>query len=90
MTTPTASRRPSIAEMEAAHRRRDAGYDGVFYFGVVTTGIFCRPSCPARQPRAENVKYFRSVKDAMFAGFRPCKRCRPLEVPGAHPAWAAG
>ncbi|MGH8699409.1 MAG: bifunctional transcriptional activator/DNA repair enzyme AdaA, partial [Burkholderiales bacterium] len=57
---------------------------------VVTTGIFCRPSCPARQPRAENVKYFRSVKEAMFAGFRACKRCRPLEVPGAHPAWVAG
>jgi AraC family transcriptional regulator of adaptative response/methylated-DNA-[protein]-cysteine methyltransferase len=78
---------PPIAEMEAAYQRRDASYDGVFYLGVKTTGIFCRPSCPARKPLARNVEYFRSVKGAMFAGFRPCKRCRPLEVPGAHPKW---
>jgi AraC family transcriptional regulator of adaptative response/methylated-DNA-[protein]-cysteine methyltransferase len=81
---------PPIAEMEAAYQRRDASYDGVFYLGVRTTGIFCRPSCPARKPLARNVEYFRSVREAMFAGFRPCKRCRPLEVPGAHPAWVAG
>jgi AraC family transcriptional regulator, regulatory protein of adaptative response / methylated-DNA-[protein]-cysteine methyltransferase len=78
---------PAIAEMEAAYRRRDASYDGVFYLGVRTTGIFCRPSCPARKPLARNVEYFASIKQAMFAGFRPCKRCRPLEVSGAHPAW---
>jgi AraC family transcriptional regulator of adaptative response/methylated-DNA-[protein]-cysteine methyltransferase len=75
--------------MESAFRRRDASYDGVFYLGVRTTGIFCRPSCPARKPLARNVSYFASVKDALFAGFRPCKRCRPLESLGAHPAWAA-
>jgi AraC family transcriptional regulator of adaptative response/methylated-DNA-[protein]-cysteine methyltransferase len=75
--------------MDAAHRRRDHSYDGVFYLGVRTTGIFCRPSCPARKPLPRNVEYFGSVKAAMFAGFRPCKRCRPLEVPGTHPAWAA-
>src|ERR687895_1208269 len=80
---------PPAAEMEAAYQRRDASYDGVFYLAVRTTGIFCRPSCPARKPLARNVEYFRSVREAMFAGFRPCKRCRPLEVPGAHPAWAA-
>ena len=79
----------STTEMAAAHRRRDASYDGVFYLGVRTTGIFCRPSCPARRPLPRNVEFFRSVKDAMFAGYRPCKRCRPLEVPGAHPAWVA-
>src|SRR5688500_14206298 len=78
---------PPIAEMEAAYRHRDASYDGLFYLGVRTTGIFCRPSCPARKPLARNVEYFRSVREAMFAGFRPCKRCRPLEVPGAHPSW---
>jgi AraC family transcriptional regulator of adaptative response/methylated-DNA-[protein]-cysteine methyltransferase len=66
--------------MEAAYQRRDASYDGVFYLGVRTTGIFCRPSCPARKPLARNVEYFGSVKDALFAGYRPCKRCRPLEV----------
>lgn len=73
--------------MEAAYQRRDASYDGVFYLGVKTTGIFCRPSCPARKPLGKNVEYFTSVKEAMFAGYRACKRCRPLEVPGAHPPW---
>ncbi|MGH7644811.1 MAG: bifunctional transcriptional activator/DNA repair enzyme AdaA, partial [Gemmatimonadales bacterium] len=81
---------PPKREMETAYQHRDASYDGVFFLGVRTTGIFCRPSCPARKPRPENVEYLGSVKDAMFAGFRPCKRCRPLEVPGAHPEWVAG
>ncbi len=90
MTKPATPRLPSIAEMEAARQQRDASYDGVFYLGVRTTGIFCRPSCPARKPLSKNVEFFHSVKDAMFAGFRPCKRCRPLEVPGAHPAWVTG
>jgi AraC family transcriptional regulator of adaptative response/methylated-DNA-[protein]-cysteine methyltransferase len=80
---------PSVAEMEAAYQRRDASYDGVFYLGVRTTGIFCRPSCPARKPLGKNVEYFRSVREAVFAGYRPCRRCRPLELPGAHPAWVA-
>lgn len=90
MPAPRTTPLPPAAEMETAYRRRDASYDGVFYLGVTTTGIFCRPSCPARKPLARNVKFFGSVKDALFAGFRPCKRCRPLEVPGAHPAWVAG
>ena len=89
MTKRPPAKLPPAAEMEAAYRRRDASYDGVFYFGVRTTGIFCRPSCPARKPLRKNVEYFGSVKDALFAGLRPCKRCRPLEVPGAHPAWVA-
>ena len=80
---------PPVTEMERAYQERDASYDGVFYLGVRTTGIFCRPSCPARKPLPQNVAYFRSVKEAVFAGFRPCKRCRPLEVPGAHPDWVA-
>jgi AraC family transcriptional regulator of adaptative response/methylated-DNA-[protein]-cysteine methyltransferase len=89
MRNPANSQLPPVAEMEAAFRRRDASYDGVFYVGVKTTGVFCRPTCPARKPLARNVEYFGSVKEALFAGFRPCKRCRPLEIPGAHPAWAA-
>lgn len=89
MSKPIASRLPPVAEMEAAYQRRDASYDGVFYLGVRTTGIFCRPSCPARNPLAKNVQYFGSVKDAVLAGYRPCRRCRPLEVPGAHPPWVA-
>src|ERR687895_764114 len=80
---------PPASEMTAAYQRRDASYDGLFYVCVRTTGIFCRPSCPARKPLPRNVEYFRTVKEAMFAGFRPCKRCRPLEVPGAHPEWVS-
>jgi AraC family transcriptional regulator of adaptative response/methylated-DNA-[protein]-cysteine methyltransferase len=89
MTNLLSPRLPPIAEMEAAYLRRDASYDGLFYLGVKTTGVFCRPSCPARKPLPGNVEYFASVKAAMFAGFRPCKRCRPLERSGAHPTWAA-
>jgi AraC family transcriptional regulator of adaptative response/methylated-DNA-[protein]-cysteine methyltransferase len=87
MVNTTLQSLPPIAEMQAAYQGRDASYDGVFYLGVRTTGIFCRPSCPARKPLPRNVEYFRSIKEAMFAGFRPCKRCRPLEVPGSHPEW---
>ena len=83
----TIPRLPPLAEMQAAHARRDVSYDGVFYLAVKTTGVFCRPSCAARKPLAANVEYFASVREAMFAGFRPCKRCRPLEVAGAHPPW---
>lgn len=52
-------------------------FDGVYYYGVMTTGIFCRPSCRSRTPIRENVRIFRSAEDASAAGFRPCKRCRP-------------
>ena len=76
-----------LAEMRRAWNRRDAGYDGLFYFGVRTTGIFCRPSCPAKKPLAKNVEYFGTVRQAAFAGYRPCKRCKPLEATGATPAW---
>jgi AraC family transcriptional regulator of adaptative response/methylated-DNA-[protein]-cysteine methyltransferase len=69
---------------------RDSTYDGVFTVAVRTTGIFCRPTCPARKPHRENVEYFRTVGDAMAAGYRPCKRCRPLEPRGKTPDWLAG
>lgn len=58
---------------------RDAAFDGILYYGVVTTGVYCRPSCPSRRPRRDNVRYFPSPKDAERAGLRPCKRCRPEE-----------
>lgn len=80
---------PAVAEMERARTRRDASYDGIFWLGVKTTGIFCKPSCPAKSPLAKNVEYYASVKAAVFAGFRPCKRCRPLETSGTHPEWVA-
>jgi len=78
---------PSVAEMENAYRRSDASYDGVFYLGVRTTGVFCRPSCGARKPLTKNVQYFATPREALFAGYRPCKRCRPLAAPGTPPPW---
>lgn len=59
--------------------RRDARYDGVYYTGVQSTGIVCRPSCKARTPKPENVTFYPSLAEALRAGFRPCKRCRPEE-----------
>jgi AraC family transcriptional regulator of adaptative response/methylated-DNA-[protein]-cysteine methyltransferase len=77
---------PQVTEMEQAYLERDASYEGLFFLGVRTTGIFCRPTCPARKPRPENVEYFPSVQAALSAGYRPCKRCHPLEVDD-QPAW---
>jgi AraC family transcriptional regulator of adaptative response/methylated-DNA-[protein]-cysteine methyltransferase len=78
---------PPTPEMQRAWRRSDAAYDGLFYFGVKTTGIFCRPSCTAKKPLPKNVEYFDSVRAAAFAGYRPCKRCKPLEATGTTPLW---
>lgn len=55
----------------------DPTYDGKFFYGVVTTGIFCRPSCKSKTPKKEHVRLFHSADEAVAAGFRPCKRCRP-------------
>ncbi|NGP46585.1 methylphosphotriester-DNA--protein-cysteine methyltransferase family protein [Bacillaceae bacterium SIJ1] len=55
----------------------DSAYDGVFFYAVKTTGIFCRPSCKSRAPNDENVSFFASACEAQKAGYRPCKRCRP-------------
>jgi AraC family transcriptional regulator, regulatory protein of adaptative response / methylated-DNA-[protein]-cysteine methyltransferase len=77
---------PSRPEMEQAVARKDTSYDGVFFVAVRTTGIFCRPSCPARS-KPENNEFFFSIREAVFAGYRPCKRCRPIEVYGAQPEW---
>ncbi len=71
---------PSRREMQRALRERDAEYDGVFFTAVTTTGVFCRPSCPARSPRPEHVEFFASAREALAAGFRPCRRCHPLAV----------
>jgi AraC family transcriptional regulator of adaptative response/methylated-DNA-[protein]-cysteine methyltransferase len=78
---------PPVREMERAFAEHDATYDGVFYVGVRSTGIFCRPSCPARRPLPENVQFLATPKEALFAGFRPCKRCRPLDADGRPPEW---
>jgi len=55
----------------------DSFYDGVFYYGVRTTGIFCRPSCKSKEPLKKNVVFFDRIEDAYSYGLRPCKRCRP-------------
>jgi AraC family transcriptional regulator of adaptative response/methylated-DNA-[protein]-cysteine methyltransferase len=57
--------------------QRDSNADGIFYYSVKTTGVYCRPSCPARLPRRANVQFHASWADAERAGFRPCKRCKP-------------
>jgi AraC family transcriptional regulator, regulatory protein of adaptative response / methylated-DNA-[protein]-cysteine methyltransferase len=62
-----------------AIERRDRAADGTFVYSVRTTGVYCRPSCAARQPRRENVAFHATCADAERAGFRPCKRCRPNE-----------
>lgn len=77
---------PPRQEMERAFLHSDASYDGIFFTAVRTTGIFCRPSCPARKPLPANVEFFGSVRDALFAGYRPCRRCHPTRPPEA-PDW---
>jgi len=69
-----------------AVQSRDARFDGVFYTGVRTTGIYCRPSCPAVTPKPQNVTFYASAAAAQDAGFRACRRCRPDTTPGS-PEW---
>ncbi|NCF14575.1 MAG: helix-turn-helix domain-containing protein [Gammaproteobacteria bacterium] len=72
---------------ERARLSRDARFDGRFYVGVKTTGIYCRPICPANLPKSQNVTFYPTAAAASEAGFRPCLRCRPECAPGT-PAWA--
>jgi AraC family transcriptional regulator of adaptative response/methylated-DNA-[protein]-cysteine methyltransferase len=60
---------------------KNSEYESVFYVGVKTTGIFCRPTCPARKPKFEHCEFFETAQQALLAAFRPCKRCRPLSHP---------
>ena len=77
----------SNAVYERARLSRDARFDGRFFVGVRTTGVYCRPICPANPPRSENVTFFPTAAAAGEAGYRPCLRCRPECAPGT-PAWA--
>lgn len=72
---------------DRARLARDPAFDGVFFTGVRTTRIYCRPVCPVRPARSENVVFFASAAAAERAGFRPCLRCRPETAPGS-PAWS--
>jgi len=69
----------------AALSARDARFDGVFFVGVTSTGIYCRPICPARTPKQKNCRFFDTPQEAEHEGFRPCLRCRPELAPGNAP-----
>lgn len=79
--------RPDREVLYRALLERDSRFEGLFLVGVKTTGIFCRPTCPAKKPRAENVEFFSDTREALLRGYRPCKRCAPLEPRGGHPPW---
>lgn len=67
--------------------QKDMTYEGIFFVGVKTTGIFCRPTCRAKKPKKENVEFFPTCKDAILHGYRPCKMCEPLKKAGATPEY---
>jgi len=81
----TSGSEPDDVRYEAV-RGRDARFDGVFFTAVRTTGVFCRPSCPATTPKRHNVSFYPSAAAAQAAGYRACRRCRPDAVPGS-PEW---
>lgn len=70
----------------AARLRRDPAFDGLFFTAVRTTGIYCRPVCPVKQPLTRNVSFYPTAAAAELAGYRPCLRCRPESAPFC-PAW---
>lgn len=84
-TEPTALL-PDRRTLDRARLSRDPRFDGRFFIAVTSTGIYCRPVCPAPSPKQANVRYFPSAAAAAEAGFRPCLRCRPEAAPGT-PAW---
>ncbi|MBL8524686.1 MAG: bifunctional transcriptional activator/DNA repair protein Ada [Betaproteobacteria bacterium] len=72
-------------EFWRALQNRDSSYEGIFYLGVKTTGVFCRPICSARKPLRKNVEFFPGKSEALHAGFRPCLRCKPMNTSGEVP-----
>ena len=73
--------------MYQASFNKNPDFEGVFWMGVKTTVIFCRPTCTARKPKSENVEFFQNTKDAILKGYRPCKVCKPLENPNETPEY---
>ena len=85
-------RQANVAGMDRDQRRfykalaaRDPRFDGVFFVGVTSTGIYCRPICPVKTPKAANCRFFNTPQETERAGFRPCLRCRPELAPGSAP-----
>lgn len=66
--------------MQIAVSKRDIAFDGQFYYAVITTGVFCKPSCQSKSAKPENLRFYSGIEAAMRAGFRPCKRCRPAKA----------
>ena len=85
MLTPRSTKMDNVSRLDAdtawaAFMRRDRSWDGKILGAVHTTGIYCKPSCPARRPKRENVTFYASAEEARAAGYRPCLRCKPDEV----------
>src|ERR1700728_3684481 len=76
-STQTQLQIPSAATMRKAVAERDASFDGAFMYAVITTGVYCRPTCKSRPAKAENIRFFVDGEAAESAGFRACKRCQP-------------
>jgi AraC family transcriptional regulator of adaptative response/methylated-DNA-[protein]-cysteine methyltransferase len=85
-TIATAHTLPTLPQMLRAFLDGDPAAEGIFIVAVRTTGIFCRPTCPARKPRPENVEFFADPEEALLGGYRPCKRCRPMDGAKRAPA----
>jgi len=81
---------PDKETMYDALLRKDSSFEGTFFVGVKTTGVFCRPTCTARKPKIENVDFFPSAREALQYGYRPCKVCNPLQLNGEPPDWLTG
>jgi AraC family transcriptional regulator of adaptative response/methylated-DNA-[protein]-cysteine methyltransferase len=75
--------RMKTREFYKALLAKNSEYEGIFYVGVKTTGVFCRPTCSARKPKFENCEFFENAQQALLASFRPCKRCQPLSHPNS-------
>jgi len=78
---------PDTGTLYKAFFEKDSSFEGIFFTGVKTTGIFCRPTCTARKPKWEHVEFFPSAREALLNGYRPCRVCRPLEYKGEAPDW---
>ena len=75
---------PPSETMYRALVNRDTSFEGIFFVGVRTTGIFCRPTCTAKKPARQNVDFFATPSEALESGYRPCLRCHPMN-PNQHP-----
>src|SRR6266516_7079080 len=74
-------------KMYRALVNRDPSFEGIFFVGVRTTGIFCRPTCSAKKPARENVDFFATPSEALYGGYRPCLRCHPMDPDKRPPKW---